>query len=105
MILDGVMAVVKFRDDGVLVEGYGMRSEQELIGLAHFAHDYKRIVQGNADQLSMFSRVRGFTPPRGWIVHGAERVVCSTGNLVCLVQAGETGLNEIMRELDAAAHM
>jgi len=105
MILDGVVAVAKFRDDGVLVEGYGMRSEQELVGLASFAHDYKRIVQGNADQLSMFCRVRGFTPPRGWMVHGAEMVVCSTGNLVCLVRASEASVNEIMREIDAAAQM
>ena len=63
MILDGVIAVAQFRDDGVLVEGMGMQDEEQLAGLAMFAHDYKRIVQGNADQLSMFTQVRGWTQP------------------------------------------
>ncbi len=104
MILDGVMAVAKFRDDGVLVEGLGMQEESQLAGLARFAHDYKRIVQGNADQLSMFTRVRGWTPPTGWIVHGANMTVCSVGNLVCLVDSSSASINEVMRELQDASH-
>lgn len=103
MILDGVMAVAHFRDDGELVEGYGMRNPQELADLAHFAHDYKRIVQGNADQLSMFTRVRGWTPPRGWVVRGDQFVVCSVGNVVCLLNSQEGNLNEVMQELHAAS--
>ena len=104
MILDGVMAVAKFRDDGVLVEGLGMQDENQLAGLARFAHDYKRIVQGNADQLSMFTRVRGWTPPAGWIVRGANTTVCSVGNLVCMVDSGTASINEVMRELQDASH-
>ena len=50
MVLDGVMAACHFRDDGMLVEGYGMPDTEQLAGLAKFAHDYKRMVQGNADQ-------------------------------------------------------
>lgn len=102
MILDGVMAVASFRDDGELVEGMGMPDEERLAGLARFAHDYKRIVQGNADQLAMFTQVRGWTPPAGWIVRGTELSVCSVGNVVCLVDSSAS-LNEIMRELRAAS--
>lgn len=52
MAVDGVMAICHFRDDGALIEGYGMHDEI-LSGFAKFDHDYKRLVQGNADQLSM----------------------------------------------------
>ncbi len=104
MILDGVIAVAKFRDDGVLVEGMGMQDESLLAGLAKFAHDYKRMVQGNADQLSMFTQVKGWTPPAGWMVRGANMTVCSVGNLVCLVDPSSGSLTEVMRELQDASH-
>ncbi len=104
LAIDGVNVVCHFRDDGALVEGVGMLDEQYMEGLAMFAHDYRRIVQSNADQLSMFSQVRGWTPPSGWIVHGKEASVCSVGNLVCLVQNSETSLSEVMRELGEEAH-
>jgi roadblock/LC7 domain-containing protein len=99
IILDGVMAVAQFRDDGVLVDGYGLENQEQLAGLAHFAHDYKRIIQGNADQLAMFTQVRGFTPPRGWLVRGERIIICSTGNLVCMVSDDEGSLNEIMQQM------
>ncbi|HID49697.1 MAG TPA: DUF2173 family protein [Chromatiales bacterium] len=102
MILDGVMAVASFRDDGELVDGLGMQDREQLAGLARFAHDYKRIVQGNADQLAMFTQVRGWTPPEGWIVCGPDVSVCSVGNVVCLVES-TVRLNEIMQELRAAS--
>lgn len=104
LALDGVVAICQFRDDGAFVEGYGTLAEQHLQGLAKFAHDYKRIVQGNADQLSMFTQVRGWTPPGGWIVRSGQMSVCSVGNLVCLVQNAEGSLSEVMRELQDASH-
>lgn len=104
MILDGVVAVAQFRDDGVLLDGYGMENREQLAGLANFAHDYKRIVQGNADQLAMFTQVRGFTPPGGWIVRGGEMTICSTGNLVCMATNSEASLNEIMQQMLETSH-
>lgn len=104
MALDGVAAICQFRDDGAFVEGYGLMAEKHLEALAKFAHDYKRIVQGNADQLSMFTQLRGWTPPGGWIVRSAEMSVCSVGNLVCLVQNADASLVEVMRELQEASH-
>ena len=104
MILDGVMAVAQFRDDGVLVEGMGMKDEGHLAGMAMIAHDYKRIVQGNADQLSMFTQVPGWTPPTGWLARGDQVTVCSVGNIVCLVDSNAADINEVMRELQDAAH-
>jgi roadblock/LC7 domain-containing protein len=82
----------------------GMQNDSQLAGLAMFAHDYKRIVQGNADQLSMFTQVRGWTPPTGWLVRGSQVTVCSVGNIVCLVDSTSASINEVMRELQEASH-
>lgn len=103
LAVDGVMAVCQFRDDGALVEGYGMPDEQQLHGLAKFAHDYKRMVQGNADQLAMFTQVNGWTPPGGWMVRGPDLSVCSVGNVACVINNSESALNEVMQELQEAA--
>lgn len=103
LALDGVMAVCQFRDDGQLVQGYGMGDEAMLARLAKFAHDYKRMVQGNADQLAMFTQTTGWTPPGGWIVRGQQLSVCSVANLVCVIDLRETSLNAIMAALKDAA--
>ena len=104
LAVDGVMAVCQYRDDGAFVEGYGVLPEAELIALAHFAHDYKRIVQGNADQLSMFTDIRGWTTPAGWIVRGAAMSVCGVANLVCTVENAGGNLTEVMEHLLEASH-
>ena len=103
LALDGVMAVCKFRDDGALVEGYGAGSGEMLQSLAKFAHDYKRMVQGNTDQLSMFTQMNGWTPPGGWIVRGPAFSVCSIANLVCVVDLREISLNTVMQQLTEAS--
>jgi hypothetical protein len=46
----------------------------DMARLAQFAHDYRRMIQGNADQLAMFTGMRGWTPPHGWIARGAVAV-------------------------------
>lgn len=104
LAVDGVTAVCQFRDDGAFVEGYGLMSAAELEALAHFAHDYKRIVQGNADQLSMFTQIKGWTPPGGWIVRGAGMSVCSVANIVCTVENAGSNLTEVMAMLTEASH-
>ena len=71
--------------------------------LAKFALDYKRMVQGNADQLAMFTQTPGWTPPGGWIVRGQQLSVCSVANIVCVIDLRETKLNTIMAALKDAA--
>ena len=99
LAVDGVMAICQFRDDGAFVEGYGLMPDEQLMALSKFAHDYKRIVQGNADQLSMFTGQSGWTPPGGWVVRGGGMTVASIANLVCIVDNVEGNLGEVMREL------
>ena len=104
LAVDGVMAVCQFRDDGELVEAQGLLDEQSYAHLARFAHDFKRMVQGNADQLAMFTQMRGWTPPGGWLVRGPQWTVCAVANLVCVFDHREGSINEVMAELQQAAH-
>jgi roadblock/LC7 domain-containing protein len=99
LALDGVLAVCQFRDDGTLLEGYGLLPDPEMIRLARFAHDYRRMLQANADQLSMFTQVRGWTPPRGWIVHGTGKSVCCAGNVVCVIDNTVASLEQVYGEV------
>ncbi|MDX1656534.1 MAG: DUF2173 family protein [Candidatus Competibacteraceae bacterium] len=104
LALDGVNVICQFRDDGSLVTGYGLISQDNMIKLAKFAHDYRRMVQGNADQLSMFTGMQGWTPPQGWIMRSRDISVCGFANLVCIVDNEEASLNEVMIELQEVAH-
>ncbi len=103
LLLDGVDVVCHFRDDGSLVEGYGLMAQADMVELAKFAHDYRRMIQGNADQLAMFTGMRGWTPPRAWIVRGLTVSTCCVANLVCIVQNAEASLNAILAELQEVA--
>ncbi|MGF1545748.1 MAG: DUF2173 family protein [Thiotrichales bacterium] len=100
---DGVSVVALFRDDGEFLEGYGLLNRDQMRQLTSFAHDYKRLVQSNADQLSMFTGLNGWTPPKGWLVHGKDYTVCSVGNLVCMVENADANLTEVMFELTELA--
>lgn len=104
LALDGVDAVCRFRDDGALIEGFGLLNQDGMIKLAKFAHDYRRMVQGNADQFSMFTGMSGWTPPRGWIVRGKLLSACCVANIVCIVNNEEAALNEILFELQEIAN-
>jgi roadblock/LC7 domain-containing protein len=66
---------------------------------AKFAHDYKRMVQGNTDQFSTFTRLPYWAPPGGWNMRGDKTTVCSVGKLVCVIDNEEASLNEVMHEM------
>lgn len=104
LALDGVAAVCQFRDDGQLIAGYGLLDDEDMVRLVKFAHDYRRMVQGNADQLSMFTGMRGWTPPQGWIVRSSDKSVCGFASLVCVVDNSAGNLDEIMVELQEISH-
>lgn len=104
LVHDGVTAVCRFRDDGVLMEAEGMLSQEMMERLAKFAQWYRRMVSSNTDLLSLFSQMRGWSPSQGWIVQGATTTVCSVGNVVCLVDNAQSSLNQLMLSLGEAAH-
>jgi roadblock/LC7 domain-containing protein len=104
LVLDGVVAVCRFRDDGVIMDAAGMMPSDMMERLAKFSQWYRRMVSGNIDLLSLFSQMRGWSPSRGWVVRGATLTVCSVGNMVCLVENAQSSLNEIMQVLHETAH-
>jgi roadblock/LC7 domain-containing protein len=104
LVLDGVTAVCRFRDDGAVMEAEGVLPPDLMARLARFAQWYRRMVSGNTDLLSLFSQMRGWSPSQGWIVQGAATTVCSSGNMVCLVNNAEASLNQVMSALADAAH-
>src|SRR5512143_2450263 len=104
LVLDGVTAVCRFRDDGVIMEAEGMLSPDLMERLAKFAQWYRRMVSGNTDLLSLFTQMPGWSPSQGWIVQGAAMTVCSAGNMVCMFENAQGSLNEVMRALREAAH-
>lgn len=104
LVLDGVTAVCRFRDDGVIMEAQGLLPPELMERLAHFAQWYRRMVSSNIDVLSLFSQMRGWSPSQGWVVRGATMTVCGMGNTVCLIDNAQGSLNEIMRVLAEAAH-
>lgn len=104
LVLDGVTAVCRFRDDGVIMEAEGVLSLELMERLAKFAQWYRRMVSSNTDLLSLFSQMRGWSPSQGWIVQGAAVTVCGMGNMVCMVDNAQGSLNHIMQALGEAAH-
>ena len=104
LVHDGVAAVCRFRDDGVVMDAASAMPPEMVERLAHFAQWYRRMVSGNTDLLSLFSQMRGWSPSQGWIVKGAGMTVCCVGNVVCLVENGGASLNTLMKSLQEIAH-
>jgi roadblock/LC7 domain-containing protein len=104
LVIDGVIAVCRFQDDGSVSEAVGMLPEALMHRLAQFAHWYQRMVSGNTDLFSLFSQMRGWSPAQGWIVKGGAMSVCCVGNLVCLMQNEGASLNEVQAAIREAAH-
>lgn len=104
LVLDGVIAVCRFQDDGSIIDAVGMIPDDMMSKLAHFAHWYRRMISGNTDVFSLFSQMNGWTPAKGWMVRGKELSVCSVGNVVAMLQNQEASVNQIMQALEEASH-
>ncbi|WP_124945856.1 DUF2173 family protein [Sulfurirhabdus autotrophica] len=102
LVLDGVVCVCRFQDDGTIIDMAGMLPEDTAQRLAQFAQWYRRMVSGNTDLFSLFSQMGGWTPSRGWVVRGTNMTVCGMGNLACMLD-NEASINEILSALDEAA--
>ena len=52
----------------------------------------------------MFTDLKGWTPPGGWIGRAATMSACSVANLVCTVENADGNLTEVMGNLVEASH-
>ena len=99
LVHEGVSAVCRYRDDGSMQEGYGLLDHASLQRLARFARDYHYMLLANADQLSVFSEMPGWTPTRGWMVFGGSHTVLGYSNLVCVMENDSQPLNDMIANL------
>lgn len=104
LVLDGVVAVCRFQDDGTVIDLAGVIPEEMVTNMARFAHWYRRMISSNSDVFSLFSQMNGWTPARGWIVKGAQMSVCGVGNVVAMLENKDASINEVMRALEEASH-
>ena len=103
LVLDGVVAVCRYQDDGTIIDSAGLISEEMLSKLAQFALWYRRMISGNCDVFSLFSQMNGWSPARGWVVKGAQMSVLSVANIVAMVENKEAAFNTVLAALDEAA--
>jgi roadblock/LC7 domain-containing protein len=103
LVLDGVIAVCQFQEDGSVINAEGLITDEAMRKLAKFALWYRRMISGNTDVFSLFSQMNGWAPSRGWIVRGDKMSVCSMANVVALVEHKNASINQIMRTLEEAA--
>ena len=104
LVIDGVVAVCRFQDDGTIIDSAGLVPADMLSKLAQFALWYRRMISGNCDVFSLFSQMNGWTPAKGWVVKGAQRSILSVANIVAMVDNQESRFNEVITALDEAAH-
>lgn len=104
LVVDGVVAVCRFQDDGTVIDSAGLISEDMMAKLARFALWYRRMISGNCDVFSLFSQMNGWTPARGWVVKGAQMSVLSVANIVAMVENKDAAVNAVLAALDEAAH-
>ncbi|MCL7744126.1 DUF2173 family protein [Guyparkeria hydrothermalis] len=98
--LAGVEAVVHFRDEtGEPWEVHGYLSPDDIDRLTRLANDLKLVTQGHADQMALFAHQPGWTPARGWIVHGVHRSVCGVDSMVAVIENSRASLDEVMEGL------
>jgi roadblock/LC7 domain-containing protein len=74
-------------------------SEHQMRRVAEFAHLYRRMVQGYADQLSMISQMPGWTPPQGWMIRSDTQSLCCIGNVLCVVDTEQIDLRDLLVEM------
>ncbi|MGF1527187.1 MAG: DUF2173 family protein [Candidatus Competibacterales bacterium] len=104
LLHEGVIATCLLRDDGALVEGYGLIDREALQALGHFAHHYRRLLQANVDQFALFTGRRGFAPPQGFYLKGEHLSVVGVSAIVCLVETQHTAIDPLLVDVREIAH-
>ena len=97
-VLKGVIAALRFYDDGTLAEAAGHLDEVNAQLAAELCHANGRIMHHGSDLLMTLSGTAGW-PPRGWMMVGDELSVCGVGEVACFVRNSEVSFNEVFRTL------
>lgn len=97
-LLRGVVATLRFLDDGSLAEAAGDLDQVDPQLAAEMCYANGRIMHHNSDMLMTLSGTDGW-PPRGWMMVGDELSICAVAEVACLVRNREVSFNEVFRTL------
>jgi roadblock/LC7 domain-containing protein len=98
LALDGVVAALRFYDDGTLAEAAGELQQIDVNLAAELCYENGRILHQNSDILMTLSGAPGW-PPRGWTMLGDVLSVCAIANVACFVRNGAVSFNDVFRAL------
>lgn len=96
--IKGVVAVLRFYDDGTLMDAIGEIDPLHSELAAQLSYANGRITHQNSDVLASLSGMTGWAP-RGWIMMGDGLSLCTLANVVCFVRNGEISFNETLNAL------
>ena len=96
--LKGVVASLRFLDDGSLAEAAGDLDQIDPQLAAELCYANGRIMHHNSDMLMTLSGTDGW-PQRGWMMVGDELSICAVAEVACLVRNREASFNDVFRGL------
>jgi roadblock/LC7 domain-containing protein len=94
----GVIAALRFYDDGTLAEAAGHLDQVDAQLAAEMCQANGRIMQHTGDMLMTLSSTPGW-PSRGWMMTGDELSILAVAEVACLVRNGEASFNDVFRIL------
>jgi roadblock/LC7 domain-containing protein len=98
LLVKGVVAALRFQDDGTLAEAVGELEQIDANLAAEMCQANGRFMQHNGDMLMTLSGTGGW-PPSGWMMAGDRLSVCGASDVACFVRNGEASLNDVFRAL------
>ena len=97
-VLKGVVAVLRFYDDGTLAEAAGHLDQVDTQLAAELCYANGRITHHNSDILMTLSGTQDW-PPRGWMMADDELSICAVAEVACFVRNREVSFNDVFRSL------
>lgn len=98
--IKGVVAALRFYDDGTLMEAAGAIDPLHTELAAELCYANGRIMHQGSDVLTTISGKAGW-PPRGWMMMGDRLSICTIANVVCFVENSAVSFNETLKALSA----
>lgn len=98
ILIKGVVAALRYYDDGSLAEAAGELGQIDAELAADMCQANGRFMQHNGDMFMTLSGQSGW-PPTGWMMAGDHLSVCGLSDMACFVRNGEVSFNEVFRAL------
>jgi len=100
----GVVAALRFFDDGSVAESVGELDPADASLAAEMCYANGRIMLQGGEIFAALSQKRGWTPSQGWMMLGDRLSVCTVAEVACFVKNGESSFNEVIKALSEVAH-